>query len=231
MELKGRLRLIAGKVPKCRVVCDIGTDHAYIPVYLAERDICVKAVATDIKKGPLKLAEENIDRYGLSDIIETRLCDGLQEIRQDESDVIVIAGMGGLLISRILEDSIDIADTADLLVLQPMNAVEVLREWLFNNSFEITDEELAKEDNRIYVVITAKKSIKKYDYKEIDLYIGKKLVEKNDPLVSELVKKQLEHTNKVLEQIKNTDDLDRTNREKFVDLNHELNELYKDINR
>lgn len=229
MELKGRLRLIAVKVPKCNTVCDIGTDHAYIPIFLMEREICKKAIASDVNAGPLKLAARNIEKYGFADTIETRLCDGLDGIKPDEADVIVIAGMGGLLVAEILKRGFEKARRANLLVLQPMNSIDVLRKWLYENGFDILDEELTAEDEKIYNVITARWDGKAHNYSETDLYIGKRLVENRDPLLIKLVQKMLKNTENALEGMKNSDRIDENEREKLIKIRSELKKLEEKI--
>ena len=103
MQISERLRTVAGMVsPGCRLA-DVGTDHAYIPIYLMQNGVIPQAVAMDINQGPLLRATENIRRYGLTGRIETRLSDGLEKLQAGEADTILIAGMGGLLMVRILE--------------------------------------------------------------------------------------------------------------------------------
>ena len=99
MKLSHRLETIASFVPKGSIVADIGTDHGYIPIWLLQQKIAVKAIAMDIGEGPLKRAREHIVLYGLEDLIETRLSNGLSGLYPKEADTVVIAGMGGELIS------------------------------------------------------------------------------------------------------------------------------------
>ena len=229
MELKGRLKLIAVKVPECNTVCDIGTDHAYIPIYLMEKGICKKAIASDSKAGPLKIAAKNIEEHGFAGTIETRLCDGLDGIGPDEADVIVIAGMGGLLISEILGKGIEKARKAGLLILQPMNSAEVLRKWLYENGFDILNEELAAENDKLYNVITAKWDGKAHNYGILELHIGKRLVENADPLLIKLVRKLLGKTEKMMYGMKNSGRMDENEWGKLIKLRSELKDLEKKI--
>ncbi len=231
MELRGRLKLIAEKVPSCRTLSDIGTDHAYITVYLAERDICERAVASDVNAGPLILAKKNIERYELEDVIETRLSDGLEKINDDELDVVVIAGMGGILISEILSKSLDKAKKSGLLVLQPMNSVEVLREWLYANQFEITEEELTNEGEKIYNVICAKWTGAKQEYSVADIYVGRKLIEKKDPLLLKLVTRLYKKADRVLCGFQNTSRVDETEYNKYLQLKNEFEIVLESITR
>lgn len=225
MDLKGRLALIASFVPGCTLVCDVGTDHAYIPVFLVKEGICNKALALDINKGPLLAANENIKQYGLQDKIETRLGNGLEPLKKEEADVIVIAGMGGILISEILEASFDKAKAANELILQPMNAIEILRQWLFENGFEILDEELTNEEAKIYNVMKVKWTGTVLPFEKIDCYIGSKLVEKGGSLVQNFVKRKIRQAEKVIGGIKKSKDPD----EEFLKLQLYLKASYEKI--
>jgi tRNA (adenine22-N1)-methyltransferase len=191
MELKGRLRLIADKIPKCGILVDIGTDHAYIPVYAVMNGITEKALATDIKIGPVEIAQKNIRKYGLQQNIETRLGSGLDPICGHETDVIVIAGMGGMLIQEILFNGIEKAKKAGLIILQPMNAVEVIRKWLNENGFEIIDEALAMEESKLYNVICSKWTGRRVKFDDYDYYVGYKLINGSDPLLKNYLEKKL----------------------------------------
>ncbi|MFZ5985912.1 MAG: tRNA (adenine(22)-N(1))-methyltransferase [Bacillota bacterium] len=214
MELKGRLKLIADMTPKCDIVCDIGTDHAYIPIYLVKNGKCKKAVAADVKSGPLKAAQKNIDSFGLRDYIIAKIGDGLSPIEEDEADVIVIAGMGGMLIREILESNYSKAVKANALILQPMNAIELVREWLYEHGFEVYSERLVSEGHKIYNAIAAKWTgvIQKKD--EVFYYIGQKLIENRDPLLKKYIEKKISQLDKIIyemESMKNKDIELRTN--------------------
>jgi len=198
MELKGRLRLVADMVPSCRIVSDVGTDHAYVPIFLIEREVCKKAIATDVRTGPIDKARKNILQYKMEDCIDTRIGDGLEPLEDDEIDIIIIAGMGGLLIRNIISNSFEKAQKAKRLILQPMNAIEVLREWLYKNGFNISDEGLAKEDGKIYNVLAAEWTGLSKHYEEVYYHIGKKLVEKRDPLLKEHLERKLRQIDKAI---------------------------------
>lgn len=227
MELKGRLRLIADKVPECTIVSDIGTDHAYIPVYLIKNGVCNKAIAVDVKQGPLLAASENIKHFKLEKAIDTRLGNGLEPVQIAEIDVIVIAGIGGILMKDILEKQMDKAIAAKTLVLQPMNAIEILREWLYENGFYIYDEELVNEGEKIYNVLNVKWTGKKEQHDEIDYYIGPILVEKKDPLLKKLLNKKSMQAEGILNGLGSAgeDYLNTFNKYKY--LNGKYNEILK----
>ena len=178
MELTERLKAVAKMIPKCNTIADIGTDHAYIPIYAVENDISSYSIACDVNEGPLKIAEKNIKNHLLEDKIKTRLSNGLDKIDLDEADTIVIAGMGGQLISEIISNDIDKITDKTTLVLQPMIAQSDLRRFLFKNEFSIIDERLAREDNKIYNIIKALKKRQKFD--DVDIFVGRNLL--NDEL-------------------------------------------------
>lgn len=203
MKLKGRLKLIADKIPECNVLCDIGTDHGYIPVYAVLNNLCRKAIACDVKKGPLQFAKENIRKYDLEKIIEVRCGDGLEPIRADEADVIIIAGMGGTLIKNILNKGIEKAKAVKSLIIQPMNSLDEVRRWLYSNSFEIADEELVNEGEKIYNVIMANWTGVRNSVREVDYHIGRKLVEKKDRLLPKLLERKIKQTQHILSQMEN----------------------------
>jgi len=224
MLIRGRLALIASKVPKCSCVCDVGTDHAYIPIYLIKNDICSRAIASDLTPGPIETAKRNIEFFGLNSDIETRVGYGLSTLKKNEADVIVIAGMGGVLIAEILEKDIDKAKSASALVIQPMNAIEVTRKWLYDNGFEIFDEELVREGRKIYNVIVAKWTGHTRKVAEVYYYIGEMLEKKRDPLLKEYIIRKANTLKNILEEIeKNTECEDK----KYIEYKSLYNGLSK----
>ena len=206
MEIKGRLNLIADKVPVCEVLCDVGTDHAYLPVYLIKQGKCGRIIASDAKAGPIRVARKNITLYGMEDKIETRLGYGIETIEENEADVIVIAGMGGELIVEILRRGIKKAKRCRCLILQAMNSIDILHRWLYENGFNIYDEELAVEGEKIYCVICAKWTGEEGAEDCLYYYIGKKLVEKHDPLLPAYIKKSITRLDKAISSMKEQTD-------------------------
>lgn len=132
LELPPRLRLIAGWVPEGAYLADVGTDHAYLPNWLRLRGTIRRAVASDLRPGPLERAKATGKLYG-TDHIEYRLCSGLSGIRPTEVDTIVIAGMGGETILSILKDAPWTSDGQHTLLLQPQTHEELVRQYLAEN--------------------------------------------------------------------------------------------------
>ncbi|MBR5178574.1 MAG: SAM-dependent methyltransferase [Lachnospiraceae bacterium] len=140
----------AKMVTKGSRVADVGCDHAHTGIWLIKNDIASKVIAMDVRKGPLEKARENIKLYGLDGIIETRLSDGLEKLSVGEADSIVIAGMGGTLTVEILKNGIDKAAAARELILQPQSDIGMVRRFLGENGFVITQEKMCKEDGKFY---------------------------------------------------------------------------------
>lgn len=181
INLRPRLKKIAELVPPCNAVADIGTDHAYIPVQLLLSNRAKHIIASDIKKGPVDRAKKTVEKYGLEGKIDVRLGAGLSTVAPNEAEVIIIAGMGGILISDILKQSQDTVRAAKLLILQPMTAVYELREYLSQNNYSVENEYLVQEEDKIYNIIVVKTS-ENNPYTLKELYLGKGL-DKTSPML------------------------------------------------
>lgn len=155
INLSERLLSVAGLAGSCKTVADVGTDHGYIPVYLVLSKKAERAIAMDVNQGPLRRAKEHILQYGLEKQIETRLSDGCSALRPGEADVIVIAGMGGALMQRILAQGKETAQSAGKLVLQPQSEVMAFRQFLAAGGYRITAEDMVLEEGKYYPVIAA----------------------------------------------------------------------------
>lgn len=153
--LTKRLKAVADLVPKGARVADVGTDHAYLPIYLMEQGIARSCIATDIHKGPLEAAKGNIAAAGVSGI-ETRLCDGVCALSPDEADTVVIAGMGGDTAAHIVSEAPWLKDPDKLLIIQPMSSADSVRIYLAENGFEVLTESCVCEGERVYSVMTAR---------------------------------------------------------------------------
>ena len=157
----------------CESVADIGCDHAYLAIHLIENKLAKKVYACDINKGPLKTAQKNINLSGYADKIETILTDGLNEVDKKEPDAVIICGMGGDLIAKIISNSNYTKERSPQLLLQPMTKARKLREYLLTNGYEITDEATVY-DGRIYQIIKARYNINAVcEYNKAELLIGK----------------------------------------------------------
>ena len=188
MELTPRLRTIAALVPHGAAFADIGTDHAYLPAWLLLNGVIRYAIAADINQGPLERARETAKKYAVEEQMDFRLCDGLTGIQEGEASVIAIAGMGGDTIAHILGQAPWTKKTEVTLLLQPMTSQPDLRQWLFENGYCIQNEQIVREGEKLYTVM----SVKAGEMDELtpeELWAGK---QSRDPLRGEF----LDHTAK-----------------------------------
>lgn len=206
MKLTERLMTIAEMVQECDVIADIGTDHGYIPIYCVTNNMAKTAIACDINQGPLDIAKENITKYGLDNKIILRLSDGVNKLKKGEADVIVIAGMGGLLINHILEEGKDIIDSSARLILQPMLAQKEVRKYLYENGYDIKRERLAKEGQKLYNIIEAQKADYKISYNDFDIVVGKRLYEEKDELFDLYTELRMNTLKKIIKGISDSKD-------------------------
>ncbi len=216
ITLTPRLELIAKKISENAVLADIGTDHAHLPIYLLENGIIKSAIASDIRTGPLKKAEENTKKYGFEDKISLRLGAGLEKVKPNECDTISIAGMGGETIAQILADAKWTNSENYTLLLQPMTMIYYLRKWLWQNGYEILEENVCKEDHRRYVVMIVKGG---YNKKDIPLYkccVSDALLKANG--AKDYLQAQLKKENAALDGLKQAKsiDNDRLNEQQLI---------------
>lgn len=201
MHLTSRLKAIADSFDKCDCIADIGSDHAHLPIFLIKNNKAAKAIATDINMGPANISKKRIQQYELDSLIDVRVGSGLKVLKYNEADIIVISGMGGLLIMDIIEESLEIAKSAKLLVLQPMRDGYLLRKWLFENGFEITDVEIVKEENKYYEIIWIKPN-DKVDKNLVINYIDDKLLSKRNPILVEYIDSKILEYKKITKELK-----------------------------
>lgn len=154
MELSPRLAAVAALVPQTARLADIGTDHAYLPAFLILNGRIDRAIATDIRPGPLDHARRTAAEYGLIDRLDFRLCDGLAGVAPEECDTITIAGMGGETIAGILSQA-PWAREGKRLILQPQSTQPALRRFLAQNGWNIRSEYIAREGGRWYPILLA----------------------------------------------------------------------------
>lgn len=152
-ELDNRLQVCADMVEMGSKVADIGTDHAYLPIWLCKKGIAVSAIASDVRKEPLRSAKEHIARYHAEDMVAIRLSDGLKEFKDGECDCIIIAGMGGELISNIVLSTQWLKNNNITLILQPMTKGEVVRRSLSSVGFELVNEKAVDAMGKVYTVM------------------------------------------------------------------------------
>lgn len=190
IKLDSRLLSVASLVRKGSTVADVGTDHAYVVAYLMENGIIEKAIASDINKGPLENARQTLIDCGITDKVTLILSDGLQDIPENSADDIVIAGMGGILISEILEKAPWVKNEKVQIIAQPMTHAETLRKWLCENGFEIRREVASTDGKRLYVAISAEYTGNKVEKSKAYHYVGE-LINNSDELSMKYIDKTL----------------------------------------
>ena len=183
-----RLLSAVSYIQKGDRIIDVGTDHAYLPIYLVESGVASFALACDINQGPIDSARKNICEAGLGDRIATLKTDGLAGTEDFCPDDVLVFGMGGELIVRILSDAPWVKERRVRLILQPMSRVATLRRWLLDNGFEVIGESITHE-GKYYQTVCAlyTGSMTEPPYSDEELLLGRKNIEENAPLLRELI--------------------------------------------
>lgn len=189
MELSKRLQAVADLVSEGLVVADVGTDHGYIPIYLIETKKSPKAFAMDVNKGPLLRAKEHIAEHGLETRIETRLSDGVRALQKGECDCVVVAGMGGALTIKIMEEGKDIFRSLKEFVLQPQSELLKVRAYLYQNEYSIVEENMVLDDGKFYPMFRVING-QSEEYDAIELCYGKLLLEQKNAVLKNFLEKE-----------------------------------------
>ncbi|MCT3132316.1 tRNA (adenine(22)-N(1))-methyltransferase [Lactococcus lactis] len=204
IKLSKRLKAVADYVDNGARLADIGSDHAYLPTYLMQKLVIDFAVAGEVVKGPFEIAKNHVAEADLSDRIVVRLANGLGAIENtDKIDTIVIAGMGGILISEILEAGKEKLSPVKRLILQPNNHEESLRQWLVNHQFVIKKEEILLEAGKFYEIIVAETLSKLMTEKLSvnDLTFGPFLSKEKSTVFQQKWQKELNTLNKIIARL------------------------------
>lgn len=204
MSLSVRLEEIAACIRSSRVIADIGTDHAYLPIELIQRGICEQALACDVRSGPLQRAQEHIQAAGLQEKIETRLSDGFEKIMQGEADTAVIAGMGGLLICEILQAENarpkNILKEMKQLILQPQSEWDAVRRTLHSLSFQIETERLVLDRDKYYWIFVCSQGYQHFE-KRWQYRYGQSLAQAQAPIFKDYLQQEEEKAKRLLEKL------------------------------
>ncbi len=204
IKLSKRLKAVADYIDNGARLADIGSDHAYLPTYLMQKLVIDFAVAGEVVKGPFEIAKNHVAEADLSDRIVVRLANGLGAIENtDKIDTIVIAGMGGILISEILEAGKEKLSPVKRLILQPNNHEESLRQWLVNHQFVIKKEEILLEAGKFYEIIVAEPLSKLMTEKLSvnDLTFGPFLSKEKSTVFQQKWQKELNTLNKIIARL------------------------------
>lgn len=204
MELSKRLQAVADLVSSDLTVADVGTDHGYIPIYLIETGKCKKAFAMDVNQGPLLRAKEHIANYGLEGQIETRLSDGVKQLKIGECEAVVIAGMGGALTIKILEEGRSVFQSLREFVLQPQSELHKVREYLFEQGYCIIAEDMVQEDGKFYPMMKVINGASDA-YHAVEFYYGKFLLSERHPVLKTFLGKEKKTKKLILQNLQKED--------------------------
>lgn len=231
IELGERLTRVASYVPKGLKVCDVGSDHAYLPVYLIQNDQISCAIAGEVVEGPYLSAKQTVRDYRMENRIEVRFGDGLQILsKEDDITAITICGMGGELISRILEAGYNGGhlNGRERLILQPNVAEHFVREWLMNHSYHIVEETVVEDNHRLYEIIVAEPVDKRVEYTELELKYGPILLKESSELSIAKWNRMNRKNKEILEQLQKSK---TPQHEKIEQFEKAFNELQGVIDR
>lgn len=183
-------------------VADIGTDHAYLPIELVKQGVVDYAIASDVAKGPLDNAKTDIAEAGLSEKIETRLGSGLDTVTHgDQIDTVVIAGMGGKLMTDILDTAYQKNYQFQTLILEPNIGEAGVRNWLMMHNYQIVDEKLIAEAGHTYELIKATLTKQKHDLTEKEIFFGPFILREKNPVFYQKWSRQLAYNQKLLQNL------------------------------
>ncbi len=203
-EISIRLKMIADLVTPGARVADIGCDHAYTDIYLASKGEIKSIIAMDLRKGPLEKARENVALAGFSDIIELRLSDGFEKLNKGETDTAIISGMGGRLITSIIEKGEAVFTEGYRLILSPQTEPDILRNYLLEAGFVIEDEDMCFDEGKYYVAIIARYTENEIERKltEEEALYGPVLIKNKNKVLLEYLDLEIKKRLKVIEELK-----------------------------
>ena len=224
MQLSKRLQAVAKLVTPTHTMADIGTDHGYLPIYLITERIVERAIAMDVNEGPLDVAKANIAKYQCANKIETRRSDGVTALMANEAQTIVIAGMGGNLVIKILKEGAELLVSVPELILQPQSEITAVRKFLQENGYDIVAEEMVCEDGKYYPMMKVVHGDMP-PYRETDFIYGPCLLKDKNPVLKQFLDKEKETLCKISQQISQQGSALTTGRQQEIKQEMCLNEL------
>ena len=202
-KLSQRLQKIANMVPQGATVADIGTDHGFLPCWLASERRVKKVIACDVNEQPLELARKNIRELQLEYKISTRLGDGLQVLIPGEVDVVTISGMGGGLMQNILENSPKVVDSLQRIILQPNVGADRIRVWAEKNQWHVAEEDLVLENGRFSIILAIEPG-REVPMSAVEIFLGPQLLKKQHPLLGAYINEEWNKTQYIREHLQQT---------------------------
>lgn len=219
MQLSKRMKAVADLAGMGDCLADVGTDHGYIPIYLLEEGRFQRGIAMDVHEGPLLRARENIQSHGLSDRISCRLGDGLERLGKGEADTVVIAGMGGSLIIRILTEGEKVLKEVSRLVLQPQSEIAKVRDFLQEQGYQIEKEHMVLDEGKYYQAMRIGHGRMEKLLPEEAKY-GSFLLKENDSCLKEYLNREEQKFREILESLQ--DGGNEKTKKRMEELNMEL---------
>jgi tRNA (adenine22-N1)-methyltransferase len=210
-KLSARLQAVADFIPKGFTLADIGSDHAYLPCYVVKKGDVPFAIAGEVVDGPFQSALRQVTEEELLEQISVRKGNGLEVINQNEVDCITIAGMGGALISSILESGKEKLSTVKRLILQPNISAISIREWLMENGWRLVDEKILEEDGKIYEILVAEQGDPQQSYKSElhkGLLLGPILMEEKNSVFMKKWQDEKKNWQRILSQLAEANESD-----------------------
>lgn len=228
IQLSNRLLMVAKYIPRHAILADIGSDHAYLPCYAITNGLALRAIAGEINDGPYQAALNQVKRFRLTEKISVRKGDGLSILSPNEATCVTIAGLGGSLIKTILEEGKEKLTKVERLILQPnIHAIEI-RKWLYENNWELIDENILEEDGKIYEILVAEKGVPLRPYEGISfhsgLLMGPFLIKEKNLTFRKKWEHELQHWEQVLNQLNEAKETD-----KLIQKKKEVKEIISNI--
>lgn len=232
-QLSVRLMKVAEHVQPGAVVADIGSDHAYLPCYLLHNGSASRAVAGEIVKGPYESAKKQVREEGLEGKITVRLAPGLEAVEpEDGITAVTIAGMGGSLITSILEEGKSRLAGVERLILQPNVHAQAIRLWAVQNGWRIVAEDILKEKDKIYEILVLEPTAEEVQLDAKQLLFGPKLLQDQNDIFKEKWKREATQWKAIAERLENTEETEdiRTKKEQLLEKIALMEEVFADEN-
>lgn len=168
--------MAASFVRQGAVFADIGTDHAYLPLFLLTEQRISSCIASDVREGPLAIAKRNAEEAGLAHRIVFRLTSGLQGMEDLGITDVAMCGMGGELIASLIDEASFLRDEKIRLILQPMSRGAFLRSYLASKGFAVTDEAVCLSSGKYYACFAAHYTGVPHSLTEAEAEVGRLLL-------------------------------------------------------
>lgn len=225
MIISKRLKFISSLIDGVDTIIDVGTDHGYVIIELLKNNAIKYAIASDINKGPVERARENLKSHNLSDKAECRQGSGLSTVKPGEVSAAVIAGMGGNLIRDIIKADMEVFNSLDYAILQPVQNPEVLREYLYKTGIAIEDEWIIYDEDKYYEILKISKNGQVTNVSPIYYEVSEILLEKKDKVYKDYLTFKIEKYKRVIENLGEETENSRARKEQLIDRVDAIKEL------